>query len=274
MNHLDGPAPTSDKLLYDELRKRGAKLAIPGALRNTKVAKSKKGPVGAIVVRKMTGVVDNSASRITRRFEENVGGLSDVAEKLEAVPDRLNAAEKQLLSILKTPTKKGLSRLIAESGAEPTSVMRKYAEGCVELGKIEAAMEAHRHLPALIKRLYKLALTEYGVCGACGGTGTLHRKATDQVETLPCTFCESTGLERPSKLAEFAARQLLEVTKQVGTEKGITVNTAVGVKVEGGNGASGSVFEKVMNAADEVLYRRDRESPMVIDVQPISSQSE
>ncbi len=257
MNGLDGPAPVADKLLYEEIKKRGGRHVIPGVLRNNRVAKSKRGPVGAIVVRRMTGVVDNSASRVIRRFEENVGGKDDVAEKLEAIPERLNASERELLGLLKSSSKKGLARLIAEAGAEPTSIIKKYAEGCIELGKIEAAMEAHRNLPALIKQLYKMALSEYGVCGACGGTGTLHRKSTDQVESVPCGFCEMTGIEKRSKQQEFAARQLLEVTKQVGGNGGVTVNTAVGVKVDAA-GASGSVFEKMMNAADEVLYKRER----------------
>lgn len=257
VNHLDGPAPTADKILYEGLRDRG--LPIPSALKDKVVAKSRRGPAGAIAVRRMTGVVDNSASRMVRRFEENVGGKEDVAEKLEAIQPKLNEAELQLLSLLRSTTRKGLSRLIAEVGAEPVQVLRKYAEGCIELGKIEAAREAHRNLPGLIKRLYKHALADYGACGACGGTGTLHRKATDSVETIPCTFCDTTGLEKPSeKLTEFAARQLLEVTKQVGNDKGITVQTAVGVKVEGGGSASVGVFEKLMNAADEVLYRRER----------------
>lgn len=257
MKRLDGPASVKDKILYDALKGQGVEeSALPLSLQNVPVAKSRKGPAGAIVVRRMTGVVDNGASRLMRKFEQNVGGKEEVVEKLEAVEHRLNEREKQLLQLLRLPSKKGLARLVAEAGAEPTQLMKKFAEGCIELGKVEAAIEAHRNLPGLVKSLYKHALSEYGVCGACGGTGTLHRKSTDHMETIPCTFCETTGVEAPSKLKEFATRQLLEVTKSVEKGGGVTVNTQVGVKVDAGGAVS--VFEKMMKASDEVLYRRDR----------------
>jgi len=258
VKRLDGPAKPEKKILYEALKNQGVEEhEMPEALRNSPVAKSRKGPAGAIVVRRMTGVVDNGASRLMRRFEQNVGGKEEIVEKLEAIPERLNEREKALLNLLRTPTKKGLARLVAEAGAEPTQIMKKFAEGCIELGKVEAAIEAHRNLPSLVKSLYKHALSEYGVCGACGGTGALHRKSTDHVETIPCTFCETTGVEAPSKLKEFATRQLLEVTKSVEKGGGVTVNTAVGVRVDAAGGGA-SVFEKMMKASDEVLYRRER----------------
>ena len=258
MKFLDGPAPATDRAIYGALKARGvSETQVPAQFRDLPVMRSRKGPAGAIVVRRMSGVVDNSASRLLKRFESNVGGVDDIAEKLGAIPERLNAQEKVLLDLMKAKpsVRKSLSRMVAEAQAEPTQLMKKYAEGCIELGKVEAAIEAHRNLPALVKNLYKTALQEFGVCGACGGTGALHRKSSDHKESIPCSFCKATGMEGPSKMKEFATRQLLEITKQVRGEGGVTTNVAVGVKV-GSDGTGVSIFEKMMKASDEVLFRR------------------
>ena len=133
----EGEAPPSDKLMWKGLKAHGvAENAMPPTLQNAIVKRTRKGPLGAVQVKRMTGVVNNSASRTLRRFEENVGGKDDVIEKLEALGGRLTKEQSKLLDLLKVPSKKGLVLLTAESGAEPVALMKAYATGCIELGKI------------------------------------------------------------------------------------------------------------------------------------------
>lgn len=263
MYRLDGPASNHDKLLWHQLRKRGMEEKdIPKDLQNLPVKKSKKGPIGAIVVRRMTGLQNNAALRVVKKFEANVGGKEEVLEKLEAVKDTLNKDQLRLLELLRVPGKKSLAHLLADAQVEPASVMGAYARGCVELGKVNAAIEAHRNLPTVIKELYKHALSDKGLCDACAGAGKLHSKATAQEDTKLCMFCEGTGVKDSSKLKQFALSKLLDITKQTGTDgPSVQVTTNVGVKVEGGG--KGSVFGKVLAASDEVLYRKQRPADVV-----------
>lgn len=236
---------------------------IPRELRDIVVKKSKKGPLGAIVVKKITGLESNTASRVLKRFEENVGGKDDIAEKLEAVAPDLNKDLKVLLNIIKNPNKWSLARIVAESHAEPVALMKAYAQGAIELGKIDAAIEAHRNLPAIIKELYKLVLTKQKVCQYCGGTGSLHKRNSDHKESLPCKWCQGKGnWEEENEHKEFAINKLLEVTKLVGKEPPqINVNTQVGVKVDGAG--NGSFMERIMATTDEVLYAKQRSGKVI-----------
>jgi hypothetical protein len=264
----EGIAPPSDKILWKGLRAKGiSEKKMPLLLQNAVVKQGKKGPLGAIQVRRMTGVTNNTASRTLRRFEDNVGGKDDVAEKLEAVQDRLTKEQIRLLELLKLPSKKGLVLLTAESGAEPVALMKAYATGCIELGKLEAAMEAHRNLPSIIKQLYKDALDRSAVCMQCGGTGTLHLKSTDHKESKSCQLCQGSGIiSTSSDHKEFAITKIMEATKLIGKEPPqVNVTTQIGVKV---GGSRGSFMEKMVQVADEVLYGR---GPTIVDGEVLSS---
>lgn len=264
---LEGPAPLPDKLMYRELKERS--LPIPAALANVPIARTRKGPLGAIVVRRMSGLVNTRAKRLTDQFEENIGGKVPLEEGLMAVRDTLNKDQLKLLDLLRLPSRKTLSRLMAESGVEVTGVMKAYARGAVELGRVQAVIEAHRNLPALIKDLYTHALSGTGVCDACGGLGKLLGRADGRKETKPCYFCSGSGITSPSDLKQFATTKLLEVTKQTG-ERGPLVNVQqnVGIRVEG----RGSILEKVMAASDEVLFKRnDPPIEEVVEAEIVSS---
>lgn len=259
MYGLDGEASIAKRLMWRTLRKMGVdEVDIPEDFKNSIVQKSKKGPIGAIVVRRMTGVEKNSAAKTMRQFAFNVGGKEEVAEKLEAIREDLSKEQLVLLDLLGTPSKRSLTRLVADAQAEPTGVLRAYARGCIELGKVGAAIEAHRNLPAIPKELYKMALDREDVCKVCGGTGTCKGKVTDRMETIPCPNCggEKTII-RESAHKEFAINKLLEITKL--TEKGgatVNVNTAIGVKVNGGGG--GDFFSRMLKTSDEILYSQRR----------------
>jgi hypothetical protein len=175
---------------------------------------------------------------------------------LTAVKDDLTKDQLRLLELLEQPNpkKKRMSRLIAEAGVEPVGVMRVYAKGIMELGKVQAAIEAHKDLPALIKDLYAHALSKAGLCEICGGEGKFKRPSG---AIKACYFCEETGVRDASELKKFAAEKLLEVTKQIG-EKGPLVaiqNNQVTVNQKG------SVLERIMVASDEVLYKRNNANP-------------
>jgi hypothetical protein len=253
---LDGPGSINDKILYQEMKRRGIVGAkLPAQLRDSIVAKSKKGPIGVIALRKMTGVQTGPALKIVQRFEENVGGKDDVIEKLQAL-DTLSKEQSRFLQALINSGTKSLARVLAEEGVEPVAIMKSYAKGCIELGKYEAAIVAHKNLPALVKEYYKHALSEKGYCGACGGSGKVHKRAGDHKDLEGCLFCEGSGITLESGMKESAMAKMLEVTKMVGKDPAISVTTNVGVKVGAGEGYS--VFEKIMGAGDEVLYRKDR----------------
>lgn len=260
MYRMDGPAPIEDKILHLGLKAKGVK--IPKELQDEVVAKTREGAIGSIIFRRMSGLQNNGAKRLMNKFEENIGGKDELADKLTAIEDSLNKEQKRLLALLRVSNQRGLSRLLAESGAEPVGVLKAYARGCIELGKIDAAIEAHRNLPALIKDLYCMALSKKGVCDACGGTGKLLKTSQAAKETRPCYFCGETGILDASALKQFATQKLLEVTKQIG-EKGplVNVQTNVGVKIDG----KGSFLERMVSTSDQILYNQPIEAEIVTE---------
>lgn len=244
---------------------------IPKRYRNKVVSKTRKGPVGAIVLREMTGLDRNKAYRIVKQFEENIAGdKEDVAEKLEALGERLGEKDKALVIALRQGGKKTLARVLAETGVEPTVLLKRYAEGCKELGAAMAAAEAYRNLPGVIKSMVKHTMAKTGLCGFCAGSGTLHKRAGDSKETLSCNFCGGSGLEETySDHYEFATRNLLELTEQVGKREGtkIAVGVGVGVKMDmGGSGGGGSFMERLVATSDEILYGSKPAPAQDIDV--------
>lgn len=252
MKYLNGPATNHDKIIYMGLKRKGVPdNEIPVELQDSPVAKSRKGPIGSIVLRRMTGLETNSTKRIVDQFEDNIGGKDNLAEGLEAVKEHLPKAQILLLDILKKGSPRSLARLVAESHVEPVALMRNYAKGVMELGRVKAAIEAHKDLPALIKDLYCHALSKVGVCDACGGQKMLAKP--NGKDNGPCYFCAGTGIKSQSDLKKFATEKLLEVTGQVQKGPLVAVQTNVGVNV---SGQKGSVHEKMMAIGDDILYKR------------------
>lgn len=244
---------------------------LPPELRDTVVKRSKRGPIGQIVLRNMSGLVTNSALKTVRTFEDNVGGKDEIVEKLSAVEDTLTAEQKNLLVLLKSSTPKGLARLMAETGVEPVSIMNAYAKGCVVLGKVQAAIEAHRNLPALIKDLYRHALDKETVCKVCVGLKEVPFMAgAPHSKKVPCPQCEGTGVSLvSSKHKEFAHRQILEVTKLV-NEKGPMVSVTQQVAVT--TGKQSGFFEKMLDAADGIAFPDQKQR--VVDAEVVEASVE
>lgn len=245
---------------------------LPRILRDTVVAKTKSGPIGAITLRNMSGLSPTPATKIVRTFEQNVGGKQEVAEKLMAVEDTLTEAQRALLVLLKSSTSKSLARLMAETGVEPVGVMNAYAKGCVVLGKINAAIEAHRNLPALIKDLYRHALDKESVCKVCVGLKEVPTRAGVPTSAkVVCPQCDGTGVSLvSSKHKEFAHRQILEVTKLVNEKAPMVQVTQQTAVVTGGRQAG--FFEKMLDAADGIAFPDQKQR--IVDAEVVEATEE
>lgn len=245
---------------------------MPEVLKDKVIKRGKKGPLGQLVVRQISGVENNRAAQMVRTFEENTGGKDEICEKLEAVKDQLPKGQLALLELLKTNTKKKLPRLMAETGVELGGLMKSYAQGALLLGQTAAIAEAARNLPRIIKDLASHALDGEGVCSVCVGTGEVARKKGEREETQVCPLCRGSRVQSTSsKHKEFAVQKLLETSKMV--ERGgpiVNVNQQVGVKV--GPVGGGVAMEKMALLADEILHGRPVQalpSPEVIEAEVV-----
>lgn len=249
-----------EKILRKGLKEMGVEdRELPEALQNKIVLRSPKGPLGQIKVRRQTGLENNTALKMVKKFEENIGGQDELIEKLEAVREELPQNQLDLLEALKEPSnRKSLARLMVDHRVEPTAVMNQFAKGCVALGRVGAAIEAHRNLPAVVKALVRDALEDVKeVCSVCVGTGSMRpRKGTIQ-ETKVCPGCAGSGQSaRASELKQFAIGKLLEVTELV-KKGGQTINVGQSVTVKTGNG--GGFMERMMQTSDQILYGRPKD---------------
>lgn len=240
---------------------------LPDQLKDKVIKRGKKGPVGQIVVRRISGVENNAAARTARQFEENVGGKEDIAEKLEAVKAGLNKEQLFLLELLKIPgSKKKLPRLLAESGAEMTGVMGAYTRGALLIGQTEAIIEAAKNLPRVMKDLAVHALDGQGACSICAGSGQVAPKAGGKQETKPCPLCHGSGTSlQSSKHKEFAITKIMEVGKLIERGPMVQVNQQTAVVNNNGVGI-GATMEKVAMMADEILHGRRSTPPKVEEV--------
>lgn len=261
----NGPAPMEHKIIRKKLLQMGVREdRLPEELKDRIVKRAKTGPLGALVVKNISGLVTSPALRIVRRFEENVGGKEEIADKLSAVQDSLTTEQLALLKLLRAPTRKSLAHLMVDAGVEPTSVMGAYAKGCVVLGKIEAAIEAHRNLPGLVKDLYRHALDKETVCMVCVGLKEVPiQSSLPNGKKILCPQCDGSGISLvASKHKEFAHRQLLEMTRLVNPDKGTSVQ--VNQQVSVGGGQRTGFFEKMLETADNIAFP---ENQRVVDAE-------
>lgn len=252
--NLKHGTPTQRKMWRHLVKYKGVREAeLPAEYRDTVMYRSKKGPLGRLVVKRLTGIQRSGPFRAVKQFEENItGGKEDIVEKLEAVREQLNKEQLALLQLLKERPKQSLARLMAEAKVEPTQTMDLYARGAIMLGKVQAAIVAHNNLPGVIKDLVRHAIDDQTICDVCVGSGITHKRAGDSKDSVPCPQCKGSGKRwEVSEHKEFAVQKILEATKTVGGKEGVNVNVQTNVAVMGGKG---SFMERMIKTSDEVLY--------------------
>jgi hypothetical protein len=217
----------------------------------------------------MTGLQPSSASKTMLKLQNKIGeGFRDeIAEKLEAIEPSLNKETKNLLALLKSPgtRNKSLARLVAESGADPAQVIRKYADGAIELGKLEVAIEAHQNMPLVVRDLVRHSLDQQGICRVCGGLGTLEpRVKREGAEPMKCSTCSGTGVNlEPSAHKQFAVEKLMEITDLVRSK---APQQVVNVGIQTNVGKDHSFMEKITKIGENVIFKREPrkiEAPVV-----------
>lgn len=251
----------ADRIIRRELKRRGmSESELPPQLRDRVIHRTRKGPLGQLVVRSVTGVENNRAAQIVRQFEENTGGKDDIIEKMEAVRETLSKPQLELLELLKTNTKKKLPRLMAECKVELGSLMKSYTQGALSLGQTAAIAIAAQNLPRVAKDLAAHALDGTGSCSVCVGSGKVPARKGETKDTIECPGCHGSGTVMvSSKHKEFAVQKILEMGKMIEGKGGpiVNVNQQVGIKV----GSVGATMEKMALLADEILHGRTASNP-------------
>lgn len=255
--------------LNQELRKRGVKNSeLPALLRDTVVAKSRKGKAGQIVVRSLSGVENSAAAQLARKLENSLSeGRDDVIEKLEASGSQ-NQTIKEVSRILTAKPNFSLARAIAEARADVSMVLDSYAKGALALKKMETVLEIYKQMPHLMRDLMRHAIDEETECGICLGVGQVTPRAGSKKLSMECPRCKGSGKARnPSDHKEFAVQKVLEMSELLPKKQPmVNVNQAVQVVSHGAD-----VLTRMSKAADEILYAR---SNPVIDAEVLGGEDE
>lgn len=249
---------------------------LPVPLRDTEIARSRKGKIGTIKVREFSGVVTNGASRLVRKFEsELTEGRDDILEKLEAVPDPPQTIVR-LVDILKDRPKLSFARAIAEAKVDAAVALDHYAKGAIALKKLETLLALYKEMPALFRDLMRHAIDKEEACEVCLGVGQVQPRAGANKLSKTCPRCAGSGLVvTSSKHKEFAMQKALEMSQLLPEKKPLVAvsQQQLNMTVQ----AEGGLLEKMSKVADEILYTRS--SPVqrtgeVIDVEPIGGENE
>lgn len=252
--------PTVRKYLVDHLKIPEEE--IPNPLKNTILAKSKKGPLGSLTLTKYEGMVTNKPYKAVMEMEKRIGGRDALEEGLTAVEGELSKDVKKVLELLRTNKTHSIARCIAESGAEITKVFDAFGRGMIYLNKLEAVIKAAQGAPGVIRDLLAHAIDREDICKNCVGSGYVPwNSSTGLRPKKPCKMCRGTGkLVTISNHKEFAAKTVLEAAQLLNTGKGTTVNVNQQVGIKLGQGPT--FMERMVRASDKLLYGE------VVDVQP------
>lgn len=257
-----------------------AGLELPPNLR-PKMAARVRSKIGTLTVREEVGIVASPAQRIVKHFEGKLkeAGNGDAREELRSTigaleEHHLTETDKKLLELLTTSTKsKSLARICVDAKMNPLRMMNLYAKGCVALKRVEAAIDASRAMPRIVKSLQAHALAEVGdICPICAGTAMIPKKRgtiSVKQEEVPCFECEGVGRVRKidTKLKQFSMEKLMEVAGVVEKTPGVQVTTNVGVKV----GNSPGVFQRILDTSEAILYKKPLDVVDALEVSDVSS---
>lgn len=264
-----GLARKARRILRERFKDVGINEAIlPDQLKDKLVAKSRKGKIGAIIVREFSGVQSNGASKLVRRMEhELTQGHDDIIETFEAIPD-LPKTMQHVLEIMKAKPQISFARAIAEAKADPAVALDTYGKGVMALNKMGVLINLYRSMPAIFRDIMRHAIDKEEVCDVCLGQKKVQPRQGVNVLSVDCPRCKGSGLVlTSSEHKEFAMQKALEMSEML-PKKGPLV--AVQQNQVNVNSSDGGLLEKMSKAADEILYNRKE----VVDAEIVESEGE
>lgn len=222
---------------------------LPADLRNNVVQRSRKGPLGQVKVKRFTGLVPNSTTRILKKFEQQAGGLSQVGLALAASGATSDSISK-VIDMIADPAqgRKGLARIVAAAKADPAVVISMYTKGVLALGHAHTIAEIAKDLPRVGRQLVREALPQKVVCRSCFGAKVIVQRGKE----YPCRMCDGQGSkEELGPHFEFASRQLFELAGMTQKQGGVNVavNTQTNVQVGGA-----SLLERLTAVSDSIIH--------------------
>ena len=251
----DENPPRVQRYLWRTIKcsKPGVARHLPPEMRNATVFRSKKGPMGQVVVRRWTGVDTNYASRALRTFVKNVGDSNEAIAHTMASNPTVTKEIRRLSDALLDPknSKKSLAWVVAETGTDAAAVVEHYAKGAVHLKKWECVAMAAQDMPRMVREMIRFSLPKKGLCRTCLGARKIvvrngRKPATEEV----CLTCGGEGWTGElSKEALFAMDKLTEISQLIekkGPLVAVQQNTTM---VSGGNGSR--LMEKIVGLSDE-----------------------
>lgn len=253
---------------------------LPEFLQDKVVKKSRKGKVGQIVVRQLSGVQKNPAAQLARKLENEIApSRDDLVEKLEASPTA-GKQIKEVAALLLSRPDFSLARAIAECKADVAGVLDHYAKGALALKKMETVLQLYQEMPHLMRDIMRHAIDKEVDCEICLGVGKVPFKGGGKSLTSKCPRCGGTGrCWQSSEHKEFAVNKVLQLSEMAPGGRGPLVEVKQAVQVNQG-GAGSDVLAKLSKAADEILYgtasQRQLSSgddPYVVDAELSSEES-
>lgn len=242
------------------LRSRGiADRDLPMPIRDVVVKKSKKGKVGQISVRALTGVQNNSAAQLARKLENELSrGKEDIQEKLEA-SGNTSQTMARLIEVLQNKPQFSLARAIAEAGADVAVVLDSYAKGALALKKMETVLKLYEQMPDLMRDLARHAIDREEDCEVCLAAGKVPQKAGGKNLTQICPRCKGSGKAwSTSEHKAFAVQKMLDMSEMLPKKTPMAINVNQGVQVNASG--AGDLLARLSKSADEILYHRSTSS--------------
>ena len=242
-----------NRYLWQTIRGSRRERWLPKELKNEVVHRSRKGPMGVVIVRRWSGVDQNYTARALRTFAKNVGDSNEgIAHMLNASPT-ITKEMRRLADALLDPknAKRSLAWVVAETGSDAAAVVEHYAKGSVHMKKWESVALAAQDMPRMVREMIRFALPKKGLCRTCLGARKItvrqgRKPATEEV----CLTCNGEGwVGELTKEAQFAMERLQEIAQLVEKTPLVAVqqtNNTVNVD-------AGRLMERIVGLSDDHL---------------------